>query len=555
MDIAVPSGRLTTRLAPTTRLHLWLQPAEVGRTAVLRLRVGGKTRTLATATAPGLAFHDLTPGVEGEAELSWTPADTRLSVLYSYEPETVADQGIRLLHADDSARADGAEGIRFRPPMGWMNDPNGFCRAQGRYHLFYQHYPHSFRWDAMHWGHATSADLVHWAHQPVLLIPGQPAAEGRPLGALFSGSARAEGAGLRVFFTDHDASRAPKEFQCSALVPDGLHPQPAATILPDLPPGWTGRRDFRDPFVFDGPDGRLHMVLGSGDAAGGAVLHYTTAAPDGASGWVYRGVLHHDGQDGTTVAECPCLVPVPGGPEPLWALIYARMDATDPESGLLNPTQVVVGCFDGAGFVPRFTQTLDPSCGSYAWQAFHEPGPNGGMTHAIGWLASWADWDRLSDFPTSMTLPRRLVLSADGQTLLSQPVPALEALRGAPLDTGALTQGQALPLPPRAEVALTLSGPPELALADSSLTIRPARGGIALQFADRPPLHLPAPRHLRLFLDTGGIEVFADDGAWTVSHRLAGQDVSRSLILLPGPTLAATVWPLGPSIHTSGAAP
>jgi hypothetical protein len=55
------------------------------------------------------------------------------------------------------------------PPVGWMNDPNGFCFHRGKVHLFYQYNPYAPKWGPMHWGHCASEDFVSWQRLPAAL--------------------------------------------------------------------------------------------------------------------------------------------------------------------------------------------------------------------------------------------------------------------------------------------------------------------------------------------------------------------------------------------------
>ncbi len=60
------------------------------------------------------------------------------------------------------------------PPVGLLNDPNGFIQHRGRYHLFYQWNPLACAHGAKFWGHWSSTDLLHWRHEPVALVPRGP---------------------------------------------------------------------------------------------------------------------------------------------------------------------------------------------------------------------------------------------------------------------------------------------------------------------------------------------------------------------------------------------
>jgi len=58
----------------------------------------------------------------------------------------------------------------FFSPNGVLNDPNGLCFWQGRWHLFYQSKPaEDGRW---HWAHTVSDDLIHWRDLPWAMYPG-----------------------------------------------------------------------------------------------------------------------------------------------------------------------------------------------------------------------------------------------------------------------------------------------------------------------------------------------------------------------------------------------
>jgi beta-fructofuranosidase len=67
----------------------------------------------------------------------------------------------------------------FVSPESQMNDPNGLCYWQGRWHMFYQAYPPDEFPDPkdiasrrQHWGHAVSEDLIHWRDLPYAIYPG-----------------------------------------------------------------------------------------------------------------------------------------------------------------------------------------------------------------------------------------------------------------------------------------------------------------------------------------------------------------------------------------------
>jgi beta-fructofuranosidase len=90
----------------------------------------------------------------------------------------------RMLEARLDIRTDPYRPIfHYVNPENTLNDPNGLCYWQGRWHLFYQAYPPED--PRQHWGHAVSEDLIHWEDLPYAIYP-------NPEGRCFSGSTLVE---------------------------------------------------------------------------------------------------------------------------------------------------------------------------------------------------------------------------------------------------------------------------------------------------------------------------------------------------------------------------
>lgn len=77
---------------------------------------------------------------------------------------------LRMTAARKSSESDPYRPIyHYVNPENTLNDPNGLCFWQGRWHLFYQGYPPED--PRQHWGHTVSDDLIHWRDLPYAIYP------------------------------------------------------------------------------------------------------------------------------------------------------------------------------------------------------------------------------------------------------------------------------------------------------------------------------------------------------------------------------------------------
>jgi fructan beta-fructosidase len=131
---------------------------------------------------------------DGETPDFWAFAEVSAFKGKPLTVETVLTSGSKTLEslklADDVPDAEKLYREKYRPlfhftsRFGWLNDPNGLVYLpfepkgpftpgynNGEWNLFYQHNPFGVQWGNMHWGHAVSRDLVRWKEVEIGLYP------------------------------------------------------------------------------------------------------------------------------------------------------------------------------------------------------------------------------------------------------------------------------------------------------------------------------------------------------------------------------------------------
>ncbi|MHC5907788.1 glycoside hydrolase family 32 protein [Streptomyces sp. S6] len=431
--------------------------------------------------------------------------------------------------------------FRVRPPTGWINDPNGPFRWQGRYHLFYQHNPAAPVHDDIHWGHVSSPDLLHWEHHPIALTP---TPDGPDEAGCWSGCVVDDDGVPTAVYTGIDRHHTGLGTVClaRAVVPDDetltdWKPLPAPVLTG--PPADLDAVMFRDPFVFT-HDGHRWALLGAGHADGTpSVLLYDC---DDLTDWRFAGVLL-DGHDPVAAEafgdravgwECPQLYATAAGE---WTLVVSLWDGDPWTTGYLTG-RLTPSPEGELRFEPHTAGRLDHGPDLYAPAVLPEP------RRTLMWGWSWeareqSEVDR-AGWAGVLTAPREVDTHPDG-TLRVVPARELELLRAAePFVT--LDGGGRVPLPHSCDLTVTAHGPTTVSLPTTTLRLDPDAGTVTLERADEPIVLRTPGRQLRLLVDGSLAELFLDDRA-TVTQRL--YDAAPELVV-SGAAAEVTGWELLP---------
>ena len=344
--------------------------------------------------------------------------DRRSKVPHHTFPDTLAEQQAALASHPMMERLalarEALAGDRFRPiyhyvnPEGTLNDPNGLCFWQGRWHLFYQGYPPDD--PRQHWGHAVSDDLIHWRDLPYCIYPD-------PEDRCFSGAALVEDD--RVIAMYHGTKAGNMVAVCSDPLLLNWRKVGGAPVIPIASPGG-GDLPYRvfDPCIWK--QGEHYYSLSAGQLPAG---------PDGtpvAADFLFRStdLQHWEYLHPFTTGDRFTLVGDDGACPYFWQIGDKHMLLFFSH---MSGGQYLLGDYDTSRQKLVVTDAGKFNMGPVGPSGVHAPSatPDG---DDIVVIFNMNPGKRTGGWNQIMSLPRRLSLAADGE-IRQRPVAAVASCR------------------------------------------------------------------------------------------------------------------------------
>ena len=450
--------------------------------------------------------------------------------------------------------------FHIQPVTGLLNDPNGFVRHNGKWHLFYQWCP----WGAVHglkyWYHVTSTDLVHWQNEGVCI---RPDLDIDNFGA-YSGSALPGRDALCLVYTgnhrDEDWTRVPNTCLVK-LYDDG---RTAKLPWPLFGPNPDYTEHQRDPkILFNEKRNKYYIVLGAQNQAHrGCILVYQS--DNLIDGWEFAGELKVPGfEDFGSMWECPSIENISGRDVLLFCPQHIHLPR---RGGAVCHSGYIIGHmdWDELTFTPDGSfHVLDFGFDTYAAECAANT-----MDKDCAILTAWMGLPDAS-CPTDeegwqgcLTLPRELRVR--GRRLIQRPIPALTSLRSRELDVSA----GVLHTPCELEILIGEEDSDDEARGDFDLELfcgKAGEGGLWIHYnahyrlitVDRSRMKIrfgeepdDVREHLidnpltdmRIFIDKSSVEIFINDGDAVFTSRIFPEESERYFRI--GHNANARLWSL-----------
>ena len=418
------------------------------------------------------------------------------------------------------------QSIHLEPRNGWLNDPNGLCYADGKYHVYFQYSPDSAKGAGRKcWGHFESSDdLKTWTYTGIVMEPDIP--EDRS--GVYSGCAVVKDGIIHIFYTgnvklpgDYDYITAGREAnQIHVTTKDGRTFSSKKIILRNCDYPEYCSCHVRDPKVWI-EDGKWKMVLGARTLEDkGCVLCYEAEDPED---WHYVKTLSVD--DFGYMWECPDQFDVDGK-------VFLGISPQGLEHEEYRHQNVYSsGYFKKNGDELSDFEEFDYGFDFYAPQTFID---KKGNRILIGWMG-------IGDIPYSnpttelgwqhcLTLPRKLSVDPDG-FIVQMPV-INEELFGESEEIAEGVNAKALltcDISARFDSAYKITiGDAEISFDGEVLMLDLGKGasgyGRTVRKAKTGRIN-----DLRIIADRSSLEIFAGGGRYVMSTRFYPSDAEVNI--------------------------
>ena len=418
--------------------------------------------------------------------------------------------------------------FHIQPPTGLLNDPNGLIYHNGIYHIFFQWHPNSPTHGLKYWNHVVSTDLVHFTQSETILKPDSVLDSH----GAYSGSAIIINNEIQLYYTgntrNENNERIP--FQIIANLNNDIisNKRVAIDYIPD---GYTDH--FRDPKVFK-KDNTYHMIIGAqtADLKGTALMFESLNGEQ----WSFKYRLKTKYDNLGFMWECPDLITL-NNQDILLFCPQGSMN-TPKEEHNIYPSAYLLGNFDiETGYLsntdnPAYT---DYGFDFYAPQTFLD---EYGNTVLIAWIGMPE-----IEYPTDinmwahvLSIPR--ILSIKNNKLYQIPHPNLTNLRKREsisfdnkeiyeLIVDNITESISIDLYESTEKLI-------LKYDKDSNTLTLDRGEMFNQFGveygTQRQINMDEPLNcLWLIRDTSTIEIFINNGRYTMTARFFPNDISGNI--------------------------
>jgi beta-fructofuranosidase len=315
------------------------------------------------------------------------------------------------------------------PPIGWLNDPNGFVFYRNQYHLFYQYHPYNSLWGSIHWGHAVSVDLVNWKDCQIAMAPDKD----YDISGVFSGSSFVENDRLYICYTGQqdkikDRPDLIRQVQAMAYSEDGINfikYDYNPIITTDMLPKHAKVQDFRDPKLFK-KDDVYYIVAGSrNEDNSGQLLIYSSKD---LKNWEYKSTLSKSENKIGKMWECPDFFALDGKDMILISPQELQMEGFKYNN--IFSSIYMIGQVDERmeKYTYEFFDEIDSGLDFYAPQTLID---SKGRRIMIAWMSMWGrDYIPNSlghGWAGAMTLPRELKIM--NNHLYQTPIKEIENYR------------------------------------------------------------------------------------------------------------------------------